>query len=233
MKFFKVLMTLGLLLNMIGCGNSSKVKSDESSTGFKSRFMNSESCDVIVDKEFLEICYDNALKVAKSVSYTLEGDLVHELNIRERPSFYEESSLEDENRANTRDYTHSGYDRGHLAPDASFDWSQESLDATYSLANIIPQIPDVNQGLWVKVEFYEREVAVQRGSVHVLNIVKYNVTPERIGTNGIAVSDGYYKVLYDEESDYKECFYYANENVQNVGADTLAQHAVDCSTVTY
>ena len=218
---------------MIGCGGTQIPQQDNSTTGIKSQFINDVLCDTIIDKVFLNICYSYDLKVAKSVAYTLDGDLVNDPNIQARPSFYEEPSLDNDQRASTSDYTNSGYDRGHLAPDAAFDWSQESLDATYSLANIIPQVPEVNRDMWVDVELYARDKAVELGSVNILNIVKYNTTPNRIGTGGIAVSIGFYKVLYNNDESYKECYYYANEPNANSASDVLASHEVNCNTVSY
>ena len=55
------------------------------------------------------------MKGAKYVFYTLDGKLVNKLNIKKRPSFYTEKNLKKKYRSHTRDYTHSGYDRGHLA----------------------------------------------------------------------------------------------------------------------
>jgi len=200
----------------------------EESEDYISSFINESNCDQILDKEFLTICYDHTLKVAKSVTYTLSGDLVNELNIQERPSFYVEQDIDREYRASTSDYTNSGYDRGHLAPDASFDWSQESLDATYSLANIIPQVPTVNRRMWIKAENYAREKAVDLSELEVINIVKYTTTPDRIGDNNISVSIGYYKILFNSEEEYKECFYYANDTNASSDGDTLDNHRVDC-----
>ena len=67
---------------------------EETKLNYTERFINQESCNQILDKEFLTICYDYNLKVAKSVAYTLYGDLVNELNIQERPSFYVEREIE-------------------------------------------------------------------------------------------------------------------------------------------
>jgi len=198
---------------------------------YKTKFINENSCDQIIDKEFLEICYDYSFKVAKSVAYTLEGDLVNELNIEERPSFYEDESIDEQYRAKYSDYTHSGYDRGHLAPDAAFDWSQESLEATYSLANIIPQVPEVNRHMWVKVEAYARDKAVELGEITVVNVVKYGDNNLHIGEDNITVSIGYYKILFNTNESYEECFYYANDiNVSSRG-DNLSKHKVDCQNI--
>ena len=225
---------LASMLIFIGCGSTEVIQQEDNSrTAIKSQFLNGTLCDTIIDKEFLEICYSYEYKAAKSVAYTLDGDLVNELNIKERPFFYEETLLAPTQRAKYSDYTNSGYDRGHLAPDATFDWSSESLEATYSLANIVPQVPEVNQDMWVKVEKYARDMAVELGSVNILNIVKYNTTPNRIGKSGIAVSKGFYKVLYNNDESYKECYYYANEQNANSASDVLASHEVNCDTVSY
>ncbi len=229
----KIIIIFLSIFLFIGCGDTQVSSRDSSTIGIKSQFINDTFCDTIIDKEFLDICYNYDLKVAKSVAYTLAGDLVNELNIKERPRFYEEETLSPNQRAKYSDYTNSGYDRGHLAPDASFDWSQESLEATYSLANIIPQIKEVNRDMWVKVEQYARDKAVELGSVNILNIVKYNTTPNRIGTDSIAVSIGFYKVLYNDDESYKECYYYANEPNANSSDDTLASHKVSCNRVSY
>jgi endonuclease G len=197
---------------------------------YKDRFINS-SCDQILDKEFLVICYDYGLKMATSVAYLLEGDLVEELNIADRPSFYEEELIEKRYRATYSDYTHSGYDRGHLAPDASFDWSIESLEATYSLANIIPQVPIVNREVWARIEGYAREKAKELGELNVVNVIKFNSTPTRIGDNKIAVPIGYYKILYNQYMDYEECFYYGN-NTDSKNLDiNISSHIVSCSNI--
>ena len=100
------------------------------------------------------------------------------------------------------------------------------------MANIIPQLPRVNRDKWVKVEQYARDKAVELGSVNILNIVKYNTTAKRIGKSKIAISKGFYKVLYNNSESYKECYYYSNETNEK-SSDTLISHKVDCDTVSY
>jgi len=80
-----------------------------------------------------------------------------------------------------------------------------------------------------KAERYARFVAVQRGQVNVINVVKYSDTPERIGANQIAVPYGYYKVLYSDDQNYTKCFFYANDNNITTQDDRLTNHQVDCS----
>ncbi len=194
-------------------------------------YVNHTNCDQIIDKTFYKVCYDYSLKATKAVSYTLQGDLVNELNIKERPYFYSEKVIPAAYRAYYKDYKNSSYDRGHIAPDAAFDWSQESLDATYSLSNIMPQARKVNRYTWTKAERYARFVAVQRGNIHVINILTYDDIPLRIGSHSIAVPSGYYKVLYSADQTYTRCLYYANDNAIDTSEDKLRDHDIDCSEV--
>jgi len=200
---------------------------------FKSNFINEGNCSQIIDNSFIIICYDYQFKAAKSVAYHLDGDLVNELNIEDRPSFYVEESLNEDYRVTSDDYTNSGYDRGHLAPDAAFDWSQESLEAVYTLANIIPQAPTVNRHMWIDVERYARDKAIEFGQIDVVNVVKYMSEHETISDKNISVSKGFYKILYSQENNYEECFYYENNLDANSTDDNVSLHYKDCSVVGY
>ena len=88
-----------------------------------SNFINKHNCDQIIDKQVFTICYDYKRKGAKYVAYTLYGDKVNSVNIKKRMGFYTEKNIPAKYRSKNKDYTHSGYDRGHLANDASFDYS--------------------------------------------------------------------------------------------------------------
>jgi endonuclease G len=220
----------------MGCGGNTtpineREQSETSQTNYKEKFINSKVCNQIIDNEFITICYDYKVKGAKSVAYTLDGDLMNDPNIDKRPSFYTEKSLEQKYRISTTDYTNSGYDRGHLAPDAAFDWSQESLDAVYTLANIIPQAPQVNRNSWAKLEKYVRAKAVDLGTLNVINVVRYGQRSKRMGKNRMAISKGYYKVLYNENENYEECFYYDNKLGVSTSGDTVEKHKVLCGEV--
>lgn len=196
-----------------------------------SQYINKQDCSQIIDKQVFTICYDYQAKGAKYVAYTLDGTKVNSVNIKKRSKFYTEKNLPNQYRSHNQDYTNSGYDRGHLANDASFDYDEKIVVKTYTMANIIPQAPNVNQKTWIKAEELERSVAASLGSVNVLNGVVYGSNPLRIGKNQIAVPDGYWKMIYNDDKDYKKCFYYENTNDIDVKEDKLKSHLVDCSTL--
>ena len=194
-------------------------------------YLNKEKCDQIIDKQVFSICYDYDMKGAKYVAYTLEGTKVNAVNIKKRNSFYTEKNLPKKYRSHTKDYTHTGYDRGHLANDASFDYDKKIVRKTYTMANIIPQAPKVNRYTWIKVEKLERKVAVGLGTVHVINGVVYTSNPLRIGKNQIAVPIGFWKMIYNDAKNYKKCFYYENDLRAVTKGDKLKNHLVSCDTL--
>ena len=48
----------------------------------------------------------------------------------------------------TSDYTHSGYDRGHMCPAADQKWSYDAMVDCFVMANMCPQDHSLNAGAW-------------------------------------------------------------------------------------
>lgn len=197
-----------------------------------SDFINKNNCDQVIDKQVLQICYSYKNKGALFVGYKLDGTLVDKENIKKRPRFYSEKNLPMKYRSKSNDYKKSDYDRGHLAPDAAFDYNKKVLRKTYTMANVIPQVPRVNRYTWIKAERYARSIAYKLGSVTVINGVVYSDNPKTIGKNKIAVPDAYWKMIVNDEHNFKKCFYYENNNDIIAKQDKLKQHQVECSTLT-
>lgn len=60
------------------------------------------------------------------------------------------------------DYTGSGYDRGHIAPSADRTRNEADNSSTFLMSNMMPQVPELNRGVWGDLEDYCREL-VQSG----------------------------------------------------------------------
>ena len=65
-------------------------------------------------------------------------------------------------------YGGSGYDRGHVAPSADM-FDLQSQAECFSLANMVPQVPENNRGPWEGIESVVRKMAKDReiGRAHV------------------------------------------------------------------
>jgi len=72
---------------------------------------------------------------------------------------------------NHNDFTNSGYDRGHMAPNADFNDTHENALATFFIANVWPQTPHVNRVEWLRTENETRRLAAEYMVVKVVIIV--------------------------------------------------------------
>lgn len=185
---------------------------------FLHQFFNDKVCDQVLNNDgYFKTCYDYKAKGAKFVAYTIYGSLVNQKNIKKRPRFYQDLHIPKRYRSSSNDYTRNIYsmDRGHLAEDASFDYSQRSLNAVYTMSNIIPQHSTINRGkkAWAGLEKFGRALAVKMGKINVLNGVIYSKNPKRIGHDQIAVPEAYWKLYYSDDMKYLRGFYFENKKI--------------------
>lgn len=97
-------------------------------------------------------------------------------------------------------YDGFGYDRGHLAPSADFRWSKEALSESYFYSNMSPQLPQLNRGVWAKLEGKLRGYVIRTG--HPLHIVTGGVLENDLpkierAKNNLTIPRKYFKVAYD------------------------------------
>jgi len=89
----------------------------------------------------------------------------------------------------TSDYTNTGFNRGHSCPSGDRKCSEYFNSETYYMINIVPQSPNHNQGPWLALEEYCREL-IEVG--HELYIISGNYGEGGVGENGYAntIADG-------------------------------------------
>jgi endonuclease G len=223
---FLTLSVIGLILILSGCGsdkNTSKSHSIKNETVassqiltddlFVKKFINKNNCDKILSNSgFFTTCYDYNLKGAKLIFAEIDGANVKK-SIKKRPRFYEDRNLPKKYRTKYSDYTHSGFDRGHSgANDASFDYSLKAQKSTYVMSQIVPQYPKTNRKSYLKVEKYERKIASKLGMVHSLTLNEFEENPKRIGRSKLAVPSGTFKIYWNNDKEFKKCFYIPNDN---------------------
>lgn len=66
------------------------------------------------------------------------------------------------------DYTGSGYDRGHICPNADRNGSPEGMAATFLMTNMTPQTPDLNRGPWERLESYLRTLVTRGSDLYII-----------------------------------------------------------------
>jgi len=95
---------------------------------------------------------------------------------------------------NHYDYSYSGYDRGHMAPNADFNDTYENALMTFFIANIWPQTPELNRSRWLRTENETRRLALEYLFVRVIIIVD-EFSEEKVGD--IQVPSCFKRRVYD------------------------------------
>lgn len=144
------------------------------------------------------------------------------MDIDRTDKFYAEPRLPADERAELADYAGSGYDRGHLAPAGDMP-SVEAMRESFSLANMTPQNPTNNRGLWANIESRTRDLAKQRGELFVVSgAIFAGETLQRIN-NRVLVPSSYFKAIYDANTGESGAYWVANDASKNYKMLSIAE----------
>ena len=67
------------------------------------------------------------------------------------------------------DFSGSGFDRGHMTPNADRDSQDAIVQATFLMSNMVAQAPDNNQGPWADMENDLRSIASQGNELYIVS----------------------------------------------------------------
>lgn len=141
------------------------------------------------------LSYNESCEQANWVKYMVTK-IELESFVAKRKNNFSEDKMVITGSATYDDYRGSGYDRGHLAPAATFVDNQEEMDESFHMSNISPQHPSFNRGIWKRLEEYERQLAMENDTIYVITGGVLNGELKTIGENGVCVPKLFYKIIY-------------------------------------
>ncbi len=124
-------------------------------------------------------------------------------------TFFEDPALPVRARATLADYRGSGFDRGHLAPNGDMATRGQQADS-FSLANMVPQNPQLNRGAWSEMEQAVRALVAQEGEAYVLTGPAYRgAKVQRIGQ--VLVPTELWKAVYFPQRQAASAYWTPND----------------------
>jgi endonuclease G len=102
-----------------------------------------------------------------SAEHLTRGQVQAAEQLERKNAFHAEPKLPKEERTELADDERTGFDRGHTAPAGDMP-TPKAQHESFSLANIAPQTPALNRGMWEGVEAAVRELAREDGEVYVV-----------------------------------------------------------------
>ncbi|MBY0458640.1 MAG: DNA/RNA non-specific endonuclease, partial [Gemmataceae bacterium] len=132
-------------------GNPSAAKSD-----------GADKTNFLMRKTYFALSYNNAKGTPNWVSWYLSAEFLGKA--KRKPSFDPDDELLDGfTRITHRDYTNSGFQRGHMCPHSDRAADQDMSFATFVMTNVVPQSAECNEGSWESLEAYCRYLVKVKG----------------------------------------------------------------------
>lgn len=157
--------------------------------------MPSNNSDQVLCRTGYAVGYNYQTKNADWVAYHVTKESVN-AKFKRSNNFKVDAELPEYAQSTLSDYSKSGYDRGHLAPSAAMDFSQESMQESFLLSNMSPQLPGFNRVGWRLLEEHVRDLANEYHELYVVTGPIYEGNEASIG-NGVVIPSAFYKVILD------------------------------------
>ena len=153
--------------------------------------------DSIYRYQGFTLAYEEDKEQARWTAYELT---VNHLNAPKvaRTDYYREDLNIRSGSATYYDYKNSGLTKGHLVPAADRAYSVETMEETFLMSNISPQVYLFNVGIWRELEEQTRDWARKSKSLYIVTGPVFDQKSlDRIGQNQVAVPQSFFKVILD------------------------------------
>jgi endonuclease G len=129
--------------------------------GTPSKAGDADKNDYLLKKKHFALSYNNKRGTPNWVSWHLTKEY---LGKAKREPFHPDDELPSGfKKVTPKDYTTSGFDRGHMCPHSDRTATAEMSNETFVMTNIVPQSPENNQKAWNQLELYCRMLVEKKG----------------------------------------------------------------------
>ena len=187
MKLFKILL---LSFIMFGCEAEQIVAQDLRE-------------EVIIENQVFKVWYNEVKEQPVKLIYT-STDRPKNVD-RGNMNFYTESEVYTSNNA---DYYNNIWDKGHLAPAATYSDSMVNLKQTFSFLNCALQNQYLNRGEWRLLEEQEREWDDEQNLTITVDLV-WDAEYEILPTGGHIPTDMIKHIYFEQDGEWR-CFEFEN-----------------------
>lgn len=142
--------------------------------------------------------------------------------IRRVNAFHPEEQLPPSQRAELSDYVRSGSDRGHMSPSGDMP-TEAAQEQSFSLANMVPQAPRLNRGVWERIETAVRELAEKDGQLYVVTGPVFQGSSLQVLKGRVFVPTDTFKAVYDPSRGWAGAYVCTNTNQPTCRTESIAE----------
>ena len=152
--------------------------------------------DQMIDRSGFALGYSSRRRQALWVSYILTAEHLNAKQVRRSNKFRPDPDLKFD-PVRPQQYNRTGFDRGHLAPASDMTYSRETMEQSFYMTNISPQLPACNRGVWKRIETQIRAWARQESQLYVITGPIFTGEERFMKNTDIRIPDAFYKVALD------------------------------------
>lgn len=157
----------------------------------------------VIRHEGYTVSYNSDYRIANWVAWDLTAKEATSNKVERNNKFSIDPQVKGATAKN-EDYTHTGFDRGHLAPAADMKWSGKAMTESFYMSNICPQHPRLNGGIWKELEEQSRLWAAEKDTILIVAGPVIEGEMRRLGKNRVGVPPAFYKVICSvSDGEYK------------------------------
>ena len=109
------------------------------------------SSEIILKKKSFTVSFNPRTNLPNWVAWRLDKDKLVERESRS-DHFEPDPELPADKAVDTKDYTRSGWDRGHMCPAGDNRWHWKAMKESFYMTNVCPQHHNLNRGDWKELE---------------------------------------------------------------------------------
>ena len=183
----------------------------------------------VIDHGYYQLAYNEKREQADWVAYVLKREELKMPNVKRSRKYFSDPEVWGKS-AHHKDYSNSGYTRGHLAPAGDMAHTEDAMRTSFYMSNMTPQLRAFNNGIWKELEESARDWAFKNNELIIITGPIFDTNyPKQIGRANVAVPDRFFKIILDiEKPDYKAiAFVIPNESSEQL----LQEYAVTIDEV--
>jgi endonuclease G, mitochondrial len=169
--------------------------------------------EVYADHGYFVVSFNEEHQLPNWVFYKLSKSDLKNSRAKRKDRFFADPILKSKNvmSLSPQAFAKSGYDRGHLAPSADFQWSQEANDRTFVMSNMVPQSKGLNRSAWKILEERIRNWACHEGELRVATgpVLEPNL---KTLASGAKVPKRFFKAVLDDTPPRKTIAFVYHQN---------------------
>lgn len=147
----------------------------------------------IIKHKGYSVSYNKIWKLPNWVSYELTSQETQ--GSAKRENRFIADPLVEGAIATNGDYSHSGFDKGHMAPAADMKWNSTVMKESFYFSNMCPQHPQLNRRRWKDLEDKIRNWAVADSAIIIICGPIVDHSPKTIGRNHVVIPEKFFKVV--------------------------------------